>query len=811
MSDFLTYAGKNVNIIVGPKGVGKTSTLIKFSFSKELRIFYFNLESFQINSEEIKKKELKIQLAKLFGRFIKSDKENIKKNIEEYIDKNFNINCFEFIYNIIEKFIKFTKNVDCFYFGFIIDQYSPNFNNDNKYDINMIINLINSSDKIKLILCPTINNIFSKDQMNSIFTRGLQINNKLFYIYYFQEFISKDKFMDNILPDKNNEYKDFIEELGYSPKNFYDLQNTNIDTYKEYLTKNINNNIKEYYLSSHKNGGNEITDMNIEILNLLDLIKCEKLISSVEFKNKISIFPLKYLKIIKYKINMKIIQEFSKKIKEYKKINDSNEKKTKDNNKTKNIKKKEKKEEDILIKYLTLIWNNEENFEYDKVISNNFYIEEKNIEEFIDNYIEKDKSAVNIYGNYYQNFISNYNDYFDPINHEYDNIYVYKLEFSMNFIENILLGNIYNHILKENIFFSNILDKGASGGLFEILLGYFIQKNGEFLGEKIEQTVYITSIVPNSYSIIYYSSYNKDLNNFKEFKLENNKKKKKIPFKNTFVKQVLFNSKYYDMAILIKSKGKENTYKLIVIQATIRKDKEKRMVKDEHELILRAVKLNIENEFDIYIEEAYFIYVLSKKNGLIEDQETKKDYDKYNIEYIGFDVDVMNPHNKYEINFKKAFITNSFPKHNAASLLTFSNKGKDDELNYLLLKSIVDENLKSSKLLQNYIQYIEVLFKNKYGDTICSSEQFNYFNLKYETFKKNKIILDYLSEFSFLIITENYDENIYIHFNKSTYNCKKNNEMLEFEPLKNGYYEILFCFSSIPLMLNDKKINKIID
>jgi flagellar biosynthesis GTPase FlhF len=56
LSDFLTYAGKNVNIIVGPKGVGKTSTLIRFSFTKELRIFYFNLESFQINSEEIKKK-----------------------------------------------------------------------------------------------------------------------------------------------------------------------------------------------------------------------------------------------------------------------------------------------------------------------------------------------------------------------------------------------------------------------------------------------------------------------------------------------------------------------------------------------------------------------------------------------------------------------------------------------------------------------------------------------------------------------------------------------------------------------------------
>ena len=50
-----------------------------------------------------------------------------------------------------------------------------------------------------------------------------------------------------------------------------------------------------------------------------------------------------------------------------------------------------------------------------------------------------------------------------------------------------------------------------------------------------------------------------------------------------------------------------------MIQATIMKDKDKKLLKEEHELILRAVKLNLENEFDIDIEEAYFIYALSKK------------------------------------------------------------------------------------------------------------------------------------------------------------------------------------------------------
>ena len=118
------------------------------------------------------------------------------------------------------------------------------------------------------------------------------------------------------------------------------------------------------------------------------------------------------------------------------------------------------------------------------------------------------------------------------------------------------------------------------------------------------------------------------------------------------------------MAILIKS-NKVNIYKLIVIQATILKDKEKRMSKEEHELILRSVKLNLENEYEINIEEGYFIYVLSKNNGEIEDQETKKDCDNNNIEYIGFDIDTFEKDNEYKINYEKAFITKSFPIHNS--------------------------------------------------------------------------------------------------------------------------------------------------
>ena len=208
------------------------------------------------------------------------------------------------------------------------------------------------------------------------------------------------------------------------------------------------------------------------------------------------------------------------------------------------------------------------------------------------------------------------------------------------------------------------------------------------------------------------------------------------------------------MAILIKAKG-EKTYNLIVLQVTIKKEKEKRMTKDEHELILRAVKINLENYYDIKIENAYFIYVLSKKDGSIEDNETKEDCDKRGIQYIGFDIDSYKPIGNYKVDLDKAFITNTFPEHNSASLLKYSKKNLNEEIKYLQLKNIVDENLKSSEELNNdYLIHVKNIFKNKFCGADVSDRQIKCFELKYSLLNSNKEILDYLSVFSFLIFDE---------------------------------------------------------
>ena len=106
--EFIEFSFNNILIIVGQKGIGKTTSLIKFSFNKAYRLFYFNLESFNFNYGERKKRELKIQLSKLFGNIIQNGDNNNKKNDNE--NNNINTNENEIIDNIENNNIKSNTN-----------------------------------------------------------------------------------------------------------------------------------------------------------------------------------------------------------------------------------------------------------------------------------------------------------------------------------------------------------------------------------------------------------------------------------------------------------------------------------------------------------------------------------------------------------------------------------------------------------------------------------------------------------------------------------------------------------------------------
>ena len=381
LATFLNYDDKKIIIICGSKGIGKTTSLIKFSFINYYNIFYFNLEAFNKHqNDENQLKELKIQVAKLFGKyFIKDDKENIKDKIIKYIDSHFNENSVKFIYNIIDLFLKFTDklNMDGNAFCFIIDQYSLKFDikDEDEYDIDKIINLIKKSNKVKLILCPTINNIFAKRQINYLFNKALNPEKKSnISVYYFQELISTNEMKNNIMKNENEEYINYMDEIGYIPKLFYDSKNLDMTNYKNYLKSNLKKNLNEYF--THNNN----IDNNIEMLKLIDLIKGERLICSKEFSDNVSKLPLKYLKIYKYMVNKDIIEKYNKKY----------------NLELKN---------DVLFNYISFLFKEVDTEKFENIIDISFIIEERNINYFLDNYYEKDNSSLNIYGDYYKTFV----------------------------------------------------------------------------------------------------------------------------------------------------------------------------------------------------------------------------------------------------------------------------------------------------------------------------------------------------------------------------------------------------------------------
>ena len=783
MSSFLKTKIEKVLVITGPKGIGKTTSLIKFSYISEFRIFYFNIEVFEKNkNEENQILELRIQLAKILGDLMEYVNEESKKEIEEYITNERKKNWFGFIKDIIILFDKLLQksNINKSNFCFIIDQLSIINNEKDESNINQIITLIRKTEKIKLIICPTINNIFSKTEIELIFNECLRDNYKIYTrIYYFQELISEEQMKSQILNNETNEYLLFIREIGYLPKLFYDSKLSDMHTYKNYLKLNLQENLNEYLKEEFDN-----TKRNIEILNLLDLIIGGKLICSTELRNNITKYPLNHLKIIKYKIDKNIINEFS------------------DQNKNK---------EEFLLNYLSFLLTMDKNEKFDTKIKCHFNLEEGDIRIYLKNYFEKDKNSINIYGNYYKSFLEkNDKNKLFPSNKKLNSIYVYQFKLSILLFQDIIFGYIYQTIKKEYNFFRNILDNGANGGFFEILVDYYIKSSRAFLVKDINQIIYIPSLVPQNYSITNYSSKRKNNKKFKEFKLKKNQEKKlEILFDNTYIHQTIFNSKYYDMGILIKSKNNNKSFNLAVIQASIKKEIQKRMTKDEHELILGAVKENIENEFDIIIDEAYFVYVLSQKDNKIIDEDTVKDCELNGIKYIGFDLGIINneqneEHNRYIIDLNQALITKAFPKHNSASLLNYPITEKEKQ-EYLILNNFINNNIKNSKdINEDEFHIIEKIISNKFGPKDITANQFKFFSCIIDD-KIGKFIFDFLTEFCFIIIKlkGGRGKNQIIYSYLCGFGIYYNLENFTFiDKLKlNKTMEARFFYSSIPLEL----------
>ena len=761
LRNFITFeVNKNIIIIGGPKGVGKSSSLIFFSFLKNIRVFYANLEALNRNNNELKEKDLLIELTKLYGNCEIIDEGKSKNEIENYIKTNCQkTSILEIITNIIIKFIPFVNEVG-YNFCFIIDQVSFRNDNNNIDKLYEIINKVKECKYLKLIICTTLNNDYSKNTMNNIFNYKLPFNennNGLYDFYYFQTFISKNDIYENILKNENENIINVMSELGDLPEHFYEIKkNNNIKNYLQYIENDINENIKNYF------GETKISN----ILEILDLVYGEKIISSYLLKERIKKIPLKYLIIKKFKINKDLIEKYNKIHKD-----------------------------DKFLKYLDLLTYNLYNKEYDKIFEKYYDFLEIESNHYINEYLEKDQNSRNIFGDFYGDFIKK--NEINLCTTQYE-IYVYKIEFSMNLFQKILFNKIHEYLQKEYQIFIDIFSKGVIGGLFEIIVNFaFIKNDFELFNIKIDEITQIDRIVPSNFSINNYSSKRNKIK-FKVYKRVNERKKKLEPNKNVYVFQRIFTSKYYDSAILLKTNN-NNEYDLLVIQTTIKKDKNKRLDKYEHEIIISYVKEHLEYIFDIKIRKSYFFYVLSENDGIIDDLETKNDCENTGIKYLTYDI----KNKKFNANFKLegAFITNNFLIHNCVSIFNFKELKENNIVSYELIKKLDFSGF--CEINQEIFNLMKIFFKNKESPNELIKEQFKYKNYteQLNDIKKIKISLTYFGVY-LLKKMNKYGEKIYFKFMDKYY--KYEHEKYENLKIKlDNINEIYIIYSIYPLTLNN--------
>ena len=430
-----------------------------------------------------------------------------------------------------------------------------------------------------------------------------------------------------------------------------------------------------------------------------------------------------------------------------------------------------------------------------KIFNDYYNFLEADSDKFLENYFERDVNSRNFFGDFYGDYIKNNEK---ALGKPQEEIYIYKIEFSMNFIQKVLFNIIHEEIEKEYQIFLNFFSNGVLGGFFEVLINFALIKNNfKLFNKSIDQITNVDRIVPYQFSIKNFSS-KRNAIKFKQFKLAKNKKKRKLLFKNTYIFQRIFNSKYYDSAILLIT-DTPGVFDIILIQTTIKKDKDKRFNKYEHEIIISYVKKYLENLLDIKIRKAYFFYILSEKNGEIEDLETKKDCDQIGIKYLGYDIKKK----EFSVNFSldEAFITDKFLIHNSVSLFNFKEL-KDNDINERELITGLNFN-NFINIKESIFNLLKILLKNRENSEILKQTQFKYKNFTDEKDTLSKINVP-LSSFCIYLIKKQgkTKEKIFIKFIDKYY--KYANEKFNITDINiNDMDKIYIIYSEIPLDLKN--------
>ena len=295
-------------ILTGPKGIGKSTTLLYLSGLNYYNIFYFNFQATQKQSFTNTKKILKLEIIKLFGKYYNFNNEFIKNILKsiDYFDPN---STYDFLLKIaidISSFIQSEKIKKSFFL--ILDQYYDKI----EFNIQSFLKKIEQYKNIRIILCSNLNNDFSKKLiLDTIDPYKNPYENK-FKIHYFPKLIIENEEFELFFYKEKDKYLKKFKEFGGLPIFYFLLkeeEKDNIELFINYIVKDI---IKEI---------NDKDYISI-IVELLALIKSNCLLSSNKLKEILAKIPINYITIKKRDIWFQNQTNFSSPFKYY--LNDIN-------------------------------------------------------------------------------------------------------------------------------------------------------------------------------------------------------------------------------------------------------------------------------------------------------------------------------------------------------------------------------------------------------------------------------------------------------------------------------------------------------
>ena len=439
------------------------------------------------------------------------------------------------------------------------------------------------------------------------------------------------------------------------------------------------------------------------IIDLLALIKSNCILSSKILKKLLEIIPFKYITIKKKNIWYKSQEPFTRSFNYYlSDINIESQKKEIEEESLNNAIGIETINENLDNK----IGNDINN---DKIEINKIKVHKKTSNLLRSYFINEDKDLTKLINEYYhleefpddiitqKNFEENkkiskniYNEFaidndkisiFLNVIPKTNKITVYKIDFLYPYMEIIFMKIIYQYIYDKRINLNKILEPGAIDGIFELIVIYHLLTKRKIFEFEIEDYITIESIVPNNYSIKYFS-YNRNKKekkydyNLEDFFSNNNNNEKKLRNKCIFIKQENFNGKYYDCGLLVPVDINDTNkvikdFYLILFQISIFKDKSKRLTKYEHEINFYYIKNNIESKYRLNIIAGYFYYILRAENGVIIDKSILKENSGI---CLGFDIiNGFLGEDKINLISEKGCVTKNFVFHNEATLLKNEN------------------------------------------------------------------------------------------------------------------------------------------